>query len=177
MGWTTDTLRLQQAGWSISAEQDVSRMEMMLAMRHPHAASYGISSRVDWRYMEDMDRFSGFAPMRLGADIRFGRNIEVMHHGPVAPYSFQAVDAQPELMTTRRTHIEDFAHFAPSPLARTNPIVVPEENVQELMDRILKLQQPDRTDRIRAALRNPEGYMIDSLPKQTFHAQIISFAA
>ena len=74
MGWTTDTLRLQQAGWSMSAEQDISRMEMMLSLRHPHSASYGISSRVDWRYMEDM-RHDGFAPMHLGADIRFARNI------------------------------------------------------------------------------------------------------
>jgi hypothetical protein len=49
--------------------------------------------------------------------------------------------------------------------------------VSELMERILELQQPDRTERIRQQLRNPEGFDMRSLPSQKFHAQILSFAA
>jgi hypothetical protein len=39
------------------------------------------------------------------------------------------------------------------------------------------LQQPARTERIRESMRNPEGMLIDSIPKQKFHAQILSIAA
>ena len=150
----------------------------VIANRTPEvgASAYGISSSVPWEFMED-HRQHGFQPMHLGADIRFARDMMLNVMAP-ASAQFHAVDAMPRFeQAFTRQRLEDYAHFAPSPLARTNPIVVPEENVQELMDRILKLQQPDRTDRIRQALRNPEGYMIDNLPKQKFHAQIISFAA
>ena len=41
----------------------------------------------------------------------------------------------------------------------------------------MTVQQPDRTERIRQALRNPQGYRMDALPQQKFHAQIISFPA
>lgn len=169
-GWTADTYSLQRAGWSISAEQHIQSMTMQLALRHPDKGGYGVSSRVPFDYMYERD---SFAPMDLGADIRFGRSIDF--HVTDLP-SFRAVDALPQMMERRRVSLEDFAHFH-TPLVRTNEIVVPEESVEELMERILKMQQPDRTARIRESLRNPEGYRMDALPKQKFHAQILSFAA
>lgn len=171
-GWRTTTYDLQRAGWSISAEQDIRCMTMGLALRSPHGDAYGISSRVPWEYMED--RQMGFGAIPLHAQLRFGRNIEMQHAGPMTT-SYAAIDAIPQMVEYKRTKIEDFAHFAPAPLVRNNPIVVPEESVAELMDRILKLQQPDRTARIQAALRNPEGFDARHLPEQKFHAQIISF--
>ncbi len=171
-GWETDTYRLQEHGWSISAEQDIASMTMMLALRHPHEAAYGISSRVPWEFMEE--RSFSTHPLDLGADFRFGRDVIVHHMGGLP--NFSAIDALPQMMETRRTRLEDFAHFT-TPLVRTQEIVVPEESVEDLMARILKLQQPDRTERIRQSLRNPEGYRLDTLPKQKFHAQILSFAA
>lgn len=171
-GWTADTYSLQRAGWSISAEQNIQCMTMQLALRHPHEASYGISSRVPWEYMND--RRDSFAPLDLGADIRFGR--EVVFHQMGGLPDFRAVDALPQMVEHKRTRLEDFAHFH-SPLVRTQEIVVPEESVEDLMARILKMQQPDRTARIRESLRNPEGYRMETLPKQKFHAQILSFAA
>lgn len=169
-GWTADTYSLQRAGWSLSAHQDVASMTMQLAFRAPGEGGYGVSSRVPWEYMRERDNF---APMDLGADIRFGRSVDF--HVTELP-NFRAIDALPQMMERRRTSLEDFAHFH-SPLVRTQEIVIPEESVEELMSRILKLQQPDRTERIRESLRNPEGYRLDSLPKQKFHAQILSFAA
>lgn len=58
-------------------------------------------------------------------------------------------------------------HFA-GPLIRTSEIIIPEESVPELLERILKLQQPARMDRIREELRG------ERRREQKFHAQIIS---
>ncbi len=71
--------------------------------------------------------------------------------------------------------LEDQVHFAASPLVHNNPVMVPEESVAELMERILKLQQPDRTERYRQMIRSPQGYDATSLPQTEFHAQILSF--
>jgi hypothetical protein len=54
-------------------------------------------------------------------------------------------------------------------------VIIPEESVPKLMERILELQQPARTDRIKEQMRSPEGY--DRQPQQKFQAQIISLAA
>jgi hypothetical protein len=50
-----------------------------------------------------------------------------------------------------------------------------DHRLAELTERILKLQQPDRTARLVQAIRNPEGYT--SIPRTNFHAQIMSLAA
>jgi hypothetical protein len=54
-------------------------------------------------------------------------------------------------------------------------VIIPEESVPDLLERILKLQQPARTERLKEEMRNPEGLI--TVPKQNFHAQIISLAA
>jgi hypothetical protein len=74
----------------------------------------------------------------------------------------------------RIRRIEDLCHFA-APLVRTKEIIIPQESAPDLLDRILGLQQPAKTDRIREEMRNPEGLTV--IPKQNFHAQIISLAA
>lgn len=171
-GWESDTFSLQRAGWDISAEQDIMRHQMMLALRAPNGAAYGISQRVNMEYMREPE-FS-LSAIDLGVQMQLGRDVMVHHHSTALP-SFGAIDALPHMTTQQRVRLEDFAHFAPSPLVRNNPIVVPEESVSELMERILQLQQPDRTARIKAALRDPTGYDMSSLPQTTFQAQILSF--
>lgn len=171
-GWRSTTFDLQQAGWSISAEQDIARMQMQLAFRSPHGDAYGVSSRMNWEYMAERDFSMRSIPMH--ADLRFGRDVNIYHTG-LPSSSFAAIDAMPRMVEERRTRLEDYAHFAPAQI-KTNPIVIPQESVPELMERILQLQQPDRTARIQAALRNPEGFDARALPKTMHHAQIISFA-
>lgn len=168
-GWRSTTHELQSAGWSISAEQNIERMTMQMAFRSPMGDAYGVSSQVPWEYMQD--RQFGFGTIPLHADMRFGR--EVTFHTVGGFPAFDAIDAQPRMTSERRARLEDFAHFA-APLVRTRQLVVPEESVSDLMERILKLQQPDRTERLRESVR--EGSRIE-MPKHKFHAQIMSFAA
>lgn len=171
-GWETDTVRLQQNGWQLSAEQDVYRNEMRLAIKHESARVYGISSRVPWEYMAELQHFQGVPtlPMQYMA-----ARAEIIHH-ETGPLAFAPIDAMPQIATARRVHMDDFAHFA-APLARTQQIIIPDEDVTALMDRILKLQDPARMERIREEVRrsNDPGSHYTAQRQQRMHAQIISF--
>jgi hypothetical protein len=173
-GWTSDTYRLQQAGWSLSADQDMRTMTMQMAMRHEQMGLYGVSARLAWEYLRDDPQFL----RNVELPVRWvGRDIIVQMMG-TPDFNFQPIDAIPQLRSQRK-RLEDFVHFAPA-LARTNQIIVPEESVEELMDRILKLQQPDRVERFKRLAKEAqeEGRRIDLQPtKAKFQAQIISLAA
>lgn len=173
-GWTTDTFRLQQAGWSLSAEQNIERMQMTIALRNEREGISGITASVDWNFFEYASGYRSCLPelpVRL-----MGRqvNINVMGENPYA--NFRPIDAKPQfvpIQTERRT-LEDLVHFAPA-MARTQQIIVPEESVDDLMQRILDMQNTSRIERIRAEVR--EGERVQFTERQKFHAQIISLAA
>lgn len=172
-GWETTTYNLQQAGWQISAEQNVFSNSIRLAMKHDGANMRAISDTVDFPYYEAVERFYEVLPRILIHMRLMGRDVWVHEHGRV-DWSFQPIDATPTMTENRISRIEDLAHFA-APLVRTKEIIIPNESVPELLDRILKLQQPARTERIKEEMRSPEGLVV--APKQNFHAQIISLAA
>ncbi|MER8640982.1 hypothetical protein [Mesorhizobium sp. M1252] len=175
-GWRSDTFTLQQHGWQISAEQDVCRMQMMMALRNERAGMSGVTARVDWRYMDDMrfaDSHRHMPPLPVHL---MGRKIEVMHTMGNAWENFNPIDAQPQFTPNREIRsLEDMVHFAPAH-TRTQQLIVPEDSVDSLMARILEMQQGPRIERIRQEIR--EGDRIDfTAPRQKFHAQIISLAS
>jgi hypothetical protein len=73
----------------------------------------------------------------------------MIHENGRVDWSFNAIDATPSFTERRISRVEDLAHFA-APLVKTREIIIPQDSVPELLERILKLQQPARTDRIRA---------------------------
>lgn len=176
-GWESDTFSLQQAGWQLSAEQSFGRGTMRIAMHHQGMNLRALTEVTEFDYMHaahDWNDYLRGVVLHCGM---MGREINIHMHGEVSPSAFQPIDATPQVFMERRiVKIEDLAHFA-APLVRSQEIILPEENVPELLERILKLQQPARTERIREELRHPEGRMFDPKPRQKFHAQIISLAA
>lgn len=174
-GWESDTYRLQQAGWSFSAEQDVYRGAMRIAMRHEGCQVYGMTDLVDWDYMSA--RYGDFRPRDITLPVRHmaSRMNATIHQ--MGDFSFAPIDTKPQMMMGERRDIEDFAHFA-APLARTREIILPEETVPDLMERILKLQEPGRQEYYKEKLREERaGMLLDAVPRQRFHAQILSIAA
>lgn len=173
-GWETTTYRLQQAGWQLSADQDVYERRIRIAMKHEGMALYGMSRWTEFDY----ERFA-YEPRDYPMIVMqaMGREVFIQEHGRVE-LNFQAIDAKPCFVADRKvTRLEDLAHFA-APLVRSREIIIPEENVDELLEKILKLQQPARTDRIREEMRRgSEGRLITDQPQQKFQAQIISLAA
>lgn len=170
-GFETDTLRLQRAGWSLSAEQDVCRGAMRLAMRHEQAQAFAISDPMDWHYRE-----AGWH-RTVCVHMRMAHRIEFREMGRV-DWNFQPIDAQPTFIPDFRfRQLEDFAHFAPS-LVRTKEIIIPEETVPDLLERILALQEPGRQEALKRQLQaDRAGMTRDAIPRQKFHAQILSIAA
>jgi hypothetical protein len=175
-GWRSDTFTLQQNGWSLSAEQDMQRMQMSIAMRNERAGMVGVTGSVDWRFMEDW-RYAQHSHSLPALPVHLmGRKIEVMHTRGNHWDNFRPIDAQPQFEPNREIRsLEDMVHFAPAH-TRTQQLIVPEDSVEELMARILKMQQGPRIERIRQEIR--EGDRVDfTAPRQKFHAQIISLAA
>lgn len=170
-GWETNTYRLQQAGWKLSAEQDYYQNRMRLAMHHERMNLYAMSRMSEFEYELAARNREYELPMIVMQAM--GREVFIQEHGSI-DWGFNAIDAKPCFTDRKITRIEDLAHFA-APLVRCNEVIIPEESVPKLMERILELQQPARTDRIKEQMRNPEGY--DRQPQQKFQAQIISLAA
>jgi hypothetical protein len=171
-GWTTDTFTLQQQGWSISAEQDMEFMSMRLALRNERDGMTGITERIDWDYIRYAeDRVTALPTLRVHL---ISRDIQVIHAGNATLGNFQPIDAQPQFDIRQRTRLEDFVHFAPAH-TRTQQLIVPEETVDDLMSRILEMQQGPRIERIRQEVR--EGERVSFTQRQNFHAQIVSIAA
>jgi hypothetical protein len=173
-GWETNTLRLQQAGWKLSAEQDFYSQRMRIAMKHDSMNLLAMTPSFDFHYEEaarDPLRYLERFPIPV---VRAMGSAVMVHEAGSIDWMFKDIDAQPTFTTNKITKLEDLAHFA-APLVRCNEVIIPEESVPDLLERILKLQQPARTERLKEEMRNPEGLI--TVPKQNFHAQIISLAA
>lgn len=165
-GWETDTHRLQQAGWQLSAEQDICRQSMRLAIQHERYGARGMSEIAEHRYrsLDPYDR----APFETSLNMRMGRDVLLQNFGAT---DFQAIDAQPQFTSEAPRRLEDFAHFAPQ-LTRTAQLLVPEESVDELLARILEKQQAAKTAYFREQVAREGAH---ALPQHRFAAQIIAF--
>jgi hypothetical protein len=146
---------------------------MRIAMVHEGLRMQAMSDRTEFDYERFHRSPQDLRDVRLLVRHAMGREVNIHEAGRIE-WNFQPIDAQPCVTTNRISRMEDLCHFA-APLVRCNEVIIPNESVPELMERILKLQQPARTDRIREDMRNPEGLI--QAPQQNFHAQIISLAA
>lgn len=173
-GWETDTYRLQQRGWTLSAMQDIRGQRLQLAFRignDPYRKFEAITEVIPFNYERTLDgRYVGDRQYLDSIVLRVQQAVSdqvMVHTSGDANRLWAPIDAEPRYTEAKITRLEDFAHFA-GPLIRTNEIIVPEASVPELMERILKLQQPARLERIKEELRG------EHRPEQRFHAQIIS---
>lgn len=175
-GWETNTFKLQQAGWQLSAEQDFMHQRMRIAMSHDGMRMMAMSPSIDFEYERSYRDRDYLQHIVLPVQAAVARDLTIHAQGAIN-WNMQAIDAAPTFMENHQLHrLEDLAHFA-VPLVRTQQIIIPEDSVPALLERILKLQAPARTDRAREAQRAPEGMEIGTVPQQRFQAQIISIAA
>lgn len=173
-GWETDTYRLQQNGWQLSAAQDYMYRGMQIAFQHPEYRIRGITNKVD------VDYYRHFAGVNMydRPQIEFGSQMAsdfITHTSTVAPFEkFQPIDAEPQwLNQTQR--MSGMVLFAPN-LARTQEIIVPEHSVDDLLNMMLEKQAANREQLIRRRVRE-QGQQVDFGERQRVHAQLISIAA
>lgn len=177
-GFESNTYVLQQCGWEISMNQDVYSGKIGLALRHQGLQLHGFTDFVNHDYERAI--YGGierhvFRIVRMFYEKNM--NFEVIRSDDWR-MACSPVDCQPQMTTREIKSMEDFAIFA-TPLTRTQEIIVDPNDVNELMERILKLQMPEQ-DAIHARKKlreSREGYVPEYQPRQNFHAQILSIAA
>jgi hypothetical protein len=175
-GWETDTYRLQQNGWQLSAVQGPMYDSMQIAFQHPEYRIRGVSNRVRHWDAREMMGFGGMrdGPRYMETAAHLASDF-VTHTATVAPFStFRPIDAEPQLMDTRQLMSQNMV-FAPN-LARTQEIIVPEHSVDDLLNMMLEKQADNRAELIRKRVRE-QGQQVDFNPRTHVHAQIVSIAA
>lgn len=174
-GWETDTFRLQQNGWQLSAVQDPCYDAIQIAFQHPEYRIRGISSKIAHYDARSHMGFGGLrdGPRYMEAHAQLASDF-ITHTATVAPFaSFKPIDAEPQLMDTRQMMSQNMV-FAPN-LARTQEIIVPEHSVDDLLNMMLDKQAANRAELIRKRVRQ-QGEVLDFNPRTHVHAQIVSIA-
>lgn len=187
-GFEATLPRLQQAGWEISAEQSYMRDEVRLALRNETMQFYGVThpARIDFYRYRAMAQYR-VDPREFIIDFHVARMSHKLmvdyvgaESGKLPMQAFEPIDAQPQWSGIRTsTHdMESLGIFA-TPLTRTQELIVDPNDVAALLDRIKDLQRPEQ-EAIRERRRlkeSREGMLLDGMPRQVFHAQILSIAA
>ena len=175
----SDTFALQQAGWKLSYDklQDMTsyRPRHMLAMEH---TGYNIRGLAE-AFGENVEMYGSFRGEHLTQPLVFnvtamGRDVVMMQHtSPIDFSNFKPIDATPTMRGPFQQKMSDFDIFAY--VEKAPELIIPEENVDQLLQRILDLQQPDREKRIIEAVRNEYGE--NTSPAKKNYGNIISLVA
>jgi hypothetical protein len=180
-GWETTTARLQNAGWSLAAEQLLHDRTLRLAMRHEPSGLYMVSDSTDYAFGPRYTQY-GFNQLHMNEQtptfvVRYvGSKITVRVMDNFD--AFRPIDAAPQFTTIEERGIEQFNLFA-TPLTRTEEIIVEPETVNDLMEKIRALQAPELAQiRQRNRMRDARSEGSSApIAQQKFHAQILSIAA
>lgn len=169
LGFRSDTLTLQQEGWAISANQDMMRETMALAMHHERSGIYMVSYvEKDWGYRDMPGHIGGRYPRRQrGIQIdATGKQIFVRPAMSLRDFErFSPIDAVPAVVDSPIRSLEDLVYFRQ---IEQKGLLLPQQEIDGLMARIMDLQEPMRADYFRDQQR---------AAKTQLHAQIFSMRA
>jgi len=169
-GWESDTFKLQQNGWSLSVAQNHYRNCLQIAMKHHEYKIRGITSTIPYENLSYPGKYyQGEANVNLSSDF-------VQHTAATTSFKdFTPIDANPQYTYLREMMSENL-FFAPN-LARTQELIIPEHDVDSLMEMILKKQAINREDLIRRRVREQGLQETDYGARTNVHAQIVSIAS
>lgn len=174
-GFSSDTYRLQQAGWELAAEEDVCYGRIRLLMRHQDMRLYAMCRDLEFDYYKNYD--AQIAPQLRFDVIMAAPEMRIREIASMGSWNFKQIDATPTFVEDKVRSIEDLKIFS-TPLKRTEEIIVEPQSVQAMLDKIREMQAPEQA-RLRAKQRmqaRREGLLPDETPQTIFHAQIISLA-
>jgi hypothetical protein len=167
-GFESTTTRLQQHGWQLSAEQDIMKGSLQLALHLPSCGLYMIADQMDY------DKIYG-RPLHepLNFMVRRATSKMTIIQSDVNINGFNPIDAMPQTIDMTGRDISTYDIFAKT-MVRTQEIYVEPASVQECLELIRKIQAPSlqkirETNRVRDYMEDRE-----VRPRQKFHAQIVS---
>lgn len=170
-GWRSTTRALQQAGWQLSVEYTDYSYDIRLLMRHPELRLYGICERAnperfmrDWTHqMPRGEDYPEFVVRRMGSESNWVIH-ESIDVGACVP-----VDARPQVLEMKSITWDRLPIFASIAVPESKEIIVDPQDVQALLDQILKVQAPKQAELREAARKNDKARQV--------HAQLLSIAA
>jgi hypothetical protein len=190
-GWESDTFQLQGCGWEVSVAQDPIHQAMQIALHHRTMKLVGISSMERFNYREIWDRDAYLANVVIPIvhiapridivtvkEARFINAVRPTNGVGINWDSFKPVDACPSVMMEEIKSLKDLIHFQPLPQAQE--IIIPEKSVADLLEDILKKQEPEQMQywkrfQEEAMLAKGRRLDIEEMPERKVHAQIITF--
>jgi len=147
-GWNTDSHRLQQNGWQLSADQNVMNNTMRIAIHHPEGNIVGMTevSEFDYqRYVCDELHHKPF-PIDVGMRIRHSicEKVHVQGMNGGFPH-FNPIDATPRMMDMEVRELKDLAHFQEVQVAK-NEVFLKEASMDQILEMALNKQEPSQAE-------------------------------
>jgi len=143
LGWETDTYRLQRNGWELSAEQDVMRRRMRIALRHSRCGVQGVTSVQDWVY-----QYPGQSPHEYERGMRHPMSIDIARNIVIQgseESSFMPIDGYMSYSTVKQMRdLNDMAHFRTIGGPAVKDILLKEASMDEILEFALKKQEPNQ---------------------------------
>ena len=168
-GWETDTFKLGQEGWQISAEQDIYRRKMRIAINHPKLQVQSITEMEDFMYEQFLhnDMYRGIT---LPVMLRFKTMASEIYVDTIETgTSMSAVDFRPQMIENKVRSLGDIANFQTIVEVPKNEIYLKEANINQILEMALQKQEPEQ-ERIRQQiLRDQE---LKNLRMGTLHTEL-----
>lgn len=151
-GFESDTLRLQNAGWQLSVEQDrdiyTGCYAIHLVGKHEGAATFMYCNpvRLDPGELFHSYREHGY-PKHIEfhvAHVAPNFNMRIMTMESTA--SFRPIDARPEMIESKDVSLEDLAIFKPVNVSEDFEIYLNKKDESEILDLLLQKQDPKQKE-------------------------------
>lgn len=140
-GWRSDTLTLQRCGWDISANQDLYRDRIAIAIKHRNSGLTGVT------YFEEFlfDRGFGTSGRRNPRSLPIAllaKDIAV-YHAQYSTESFRPVDATPRVAEVNPNNKGDYFHFATIEPPK-HEVFLKEASIDQILQMALEKQEPEQ---------------------------------
>lgn len=174
-GFQSDTLTLQNSGWSLAIEDDYSYVlgahRVRFILRHEYLDLHCFTDihEIQFPHIQDVRQITEM--VRFSIQV-LGKNIYYRSVPEFNIASIYEVDARPQMMVMEEKSIKDLSIFR-TLVKPDSALIVEPEKISELLQKIVEAQAPNQAE-IRERMRKHEAR--DNL-KQTLHAQILSVAA
>jgi hypothetical protein len=180
-GWETTTLKLQQNGWDLSASEEPYDGSMAIAFRHESSRVRGMSRMEQFNYHQSWHDMEYARHISLPCQIGDFGVFQIPLDMGQAPYSFAAIDARPQRFDSymgkpmpkgrNAEAFDEWCHFAKVGQRQARQIIVQDESIDELLDKIMKKQEPDKQRYFEEKVRREA----NAGPVPILQAQILSF--
>jgi hypothetical protein len=168
MGFYSDTLRLQNSGWDLYIEYDISYNKTRLFIENTHIKLMGFSEQAPYIFQEyngRVDHPPSFNIIHVTSKIDTIRTTEDFSN-------FERIDARTQWTSNPFTSMRDLNPFVPK-TDNAEEIIVDPLTIADMLSRIKELQSKDQSAiRARERLRERAEQPFETL----LHAKIISFS-